>query len=436
MTFPDNLGIEAFASVPDKPETPITREGLYALVWSEPMLKVALRFDVSSSYMARVCTRMNVPRPERGYWARLAVGQAPRLAPLPEARPGDLLIWSRDGSDLLTAQPIPRPPETRERRQRVSKHPSSESHPLVTGAKPLFEAGRLSYGVGYLKPAKRLLVDLSVTKDALDKALSLANQLFLSLEAHGHRVALASNGEHLRRVATDEREKPSKHYLHNNLWSPGRCTVVYLGTVAIGLTILEMSEEVAARYVDGKYIRESDYVPPKRGRYVVDGTWTTTKTFPTGRLCLHAYSPYARAEWQKQWRESTGIALADLVPRIIKELELAAVEVAKLAEEGARQAEIERQQWEEQRAIWQREEEERRLAKALKDSKDDLLQLIEMWSGSKRLEAFFEDAERRLSALPDEERRLMTERLERARKLIGSVDALERFQHWKAPEDR
>jgi hypothetical protein len=51
---------------------PISREALYALVWSEPMTRVAERFGVSGSYMARVCELMNVPRPERGYWAKLA----------------------------------------------------------------------------------------------------------------------------------------------------------------------------------------------------------------------------------------------------------------------------------------------------------------------------------------------------------------------------
>lgn len=33
----------------------ITREDLYELVWREPMLKVAERYGVSSSFMARVC---------------------------------------------------------------------------------------------------------------------------------------------------------------------------------------------------------------------------------------------------------------------------------------------------------------------------------------------------------------------------------------------
>jgi hypothetical protein len=36
-------------------------------------------------------------------------------------------------------------------------------HPLIEGAKPLFEAGRLTYQGGYLRPAKKLLVDLAVS---------------------------------------------------------------------------------------------------------------------------------------------------------------------------------------------------------------------------------------------------------------------------------
>ena len=64
-------------------DDPVSREALYEMVWSEPMLRVAAQFGVSSSYMARICTLLNVPRPERGYWAKLAVGRAPKQSPLP-----------------------------------------------------------------------------------------------------------------------------------------------------------------------------------------------------------------------------------------------------------------------------------------------------------------------------------------------------------------
>ena len=63
----------------------VSREGLYEFVWSVPMVKVAEKFYVSGSYMARVCSTLHVPRPERGYWAKLAaVGKAPEKPPLPE----------------------------------------------------------------------------------------------------------------------------------------------------------------------------------------------------------------------------------------------------------------------------------------------------------------------------------------------------------------
>lgn len=100
-----------------------------------------------------------------------------------------------------------------------------------------------------------------------------------------------------RRVEVDEHEIPRKNrgYDVENLWSPYRSAVVYLGTVAIGLTIIEVSEEITVRYVKGKFIPEKDYVPPKLRRGEYDHTWTTEKYFPTGRLCLQAYSPYRRA---------------------------------------------------------------------------------------------------------------------------------------------
>lgn len=42
----------------------ITREELYDLVWSTPMIKVAEKFEVSGSYLARVCTELRVPGPD------------------------------------------------------------------------------------------------------------------------------------------------------------------------------------------------------------------------------------------------------------------------------------------------------------------------------------------------------------------------------------
>ncbi|MGB5472429.1 MAG: hypothetical protein WBQ78_03000 [Gammaproteobacteria bacterium] len=421
---------------PTQDDSKVTREALYALVWAEPMLKVAARFGVSSSYMARVCTQLNVPRPERGYWAKLAVGKASTQPAFPEARPGDPLEWSRDGTPPRRARPQPKPPDKKDRKAHKHHQPLPDRHPLTTEVKSHFEVGRLSYSAGYLKPAKRLLIDLVVTKTGLDKALSFANQLFLALETRGHRVLIAPNTEQFHRATVDEREHPEKQHHYNNLWSPQRSTVVYIGTVAIGLTIIELSENVEVRYVKGEYVRVSDYVPQRRGRYVADSGWTSRRDFPTGRLCLQAYSPYPRAQWTQQWRETNHRDLSTRIPAIVRALTKATIDIARLVEEGEREAERERQRWAAQMEQWHREEAERRAAKALKDSKEELLEIIETWATSKQLEAFFADAERRLEDLPKDQREHTMERLRRARKLIGSIDTLDRLQSWKAPEER
>jgi hypothetical protein len=70
------------------------------------MTAVAARYGVSSSFLARVCMRLNVPRPQRGYWAQLQVGRAPKKPTLPSPRTGDLLDWSRDGGLPRVAQEL------------------------------------------------------------------------------------------------------------------------------------------------------------------------------------------------------------------------------------------------------------------------------------------------------------------------------------------
>ena len=60
-----------------------TREAFYDLVWSEPASKLGARLGISGVGLAKVCRRVNIPAPERGYWARLRAGKAVLKIPLP-----------------------------------------------------------------------------------------------------------------------------------------------------------------------------------------------------------------------------------------------------------------------------------------------------------------------------------------------------------------
>lgn len=64
------------------------RTTLYEEIWAEPIRTVARRYGVSDVALAKVCRRLAVPRPGRGYRARRAAGQNPRRQPLPKTPEG------------------------------------------------------------------------------------------------------------------------------------------------------------------------------------------------------------------------------------------------------------------------------------------------------------------------------------------------------------
>lgn len=420
----------------------LSREELFELVWSVPMTKVAEKFHVSGSYMARVCSTLHVPRPERGYWAKLTVGKAPEKPLLPEAQPGDQLSWSQDGE-------LQSPP----RRRLAAPSPSARRRKLpcpVTGMHGLVRDAKGNYDTGYkveegqhLRPYKRLLVDVTASLAGLDKALAFANDLFNALESAGHRVLISSPAENFTRVHIDEHEqlpkkqdKEQRYYYHNRLWSPQRPTVVYVGSVAFGLAVIEMSENVELRYVNGRYVRESDYKPPKASARFVDHSWTTTKDIACGRLRLVVYAPYNGVSWLILFQESKDRALAADIPKIVKSIENSIAIVVEKVKQAEREAEIRRQQWEEQIERSRQEEDRRRVAQAIKESREQLSNVIENWARVVSLEQFFAGIEKRVEDLPEEQRQEVLERLALARQFVGTQDPLDFFRSWKTPVER
>ncbi len=64
------------------PPNETSREELFALVWSKPTTEVAQELGISDVAVAKLCARLQVPKPPRGYWAKVAAGRKPRKAPL------------------------------------------------------------------------------------------------------------------------------------------------------------------------------------------------------------------------------------------------------------------------------------------------------------------------------------------------------------------
>jgi hypothetical protein len=96
-----------------------TRQELYELVWSEPMVQLAKRFGLSDVGLAKACRRLAIPVPERGYWAKRQAGKPTSQKPLPPRGPGMLdevdvggeTAWSyATAAEQFVGEEIPAPP--------------------------------------------------------------------------------------------------------------------------------------------------------------------------------------------------------------------------------------------------------------------------------------------------------------------------------------
>lgn len=68
--------------------TTLTRKELYERVWRQPMSGVARELSLSSNGLSKICDRLLIPYPGRGYWAKASAGRAPETPPLPPLPPG------------------------------------------------------------------------------------------------------------------------------------------------------------------------------------------------------------------------------------------------------------------------------------------------------------------------------------------------------------
>src|SRR5262245_26229880 len=66
----------------------IRRVDLYEQVWAKPMRALAREYGVSDVALKKHCTKLNIPVPGPGYWAKKAAGKAVRRVPLPPPKPG------------------------------------------------------------------------------------------------------------------------------------------------------------------------------------------------------------------------------------------------------------------------------------------------------------------------------------------------------------
>lgn len=303
----------------------MTRKELFELIWAEGVAAISRRLGVSGSYLARVCTALEVPRPKPGHWGLRAAGRAPPTPPLPPPSPYNPGSWSRDRSERVFIKPL----YTRVLRRPGAGEPGAE-HPLVSLTRRHLQAAANSSddADGYLRLPNRFhWADVTVSRRGLPSALEFADRLFIALEARGHHVVIAGSYLKLARVSIDRREPPSFGRRHHEefLVAVRQPTVVYIGATPVGLAIVETSKDIKVQYAgDGKFVPVTEW---KKGRHV-GYTWSTFKEMPSGCYRLLAYDPSRSGDWRKEWAESKPGELMGRIEEIASGLERAAKRLA------------------------------------------------------------------------------------------------------------
>jgi hypothetical protein len=84
----------------------LTREALYEEAWKTPMSRLAAELGISDVALGKICRKLDVPIPGRGYWAHVTNGQKVKRPKLPNARPGAQTEFTITPRERVAAEAI------------------------------------------------------------------------------------------------------------------------------------------------------------------------------------------------------------------------------------------------------------------------------------------------------------------------------------------
>ncbi|MCP3669456.1 MAG: hypothetical protein GY814_03265 [Gammaproteobacteria bacterium] len=200
-----------------KKEAIITREELFIKVWLTPISKLALEFGLSDVGLAKICKRMEVPRPKRGYWQKIEAGkthQRSELPPLSSKGVGKVAIYP--------TRKMPKPSSGEIEIEHISCPDNLVNpHPLTSKTLHALKNGKIG-DRNILIPRNKIYLDIRVTKDCVERACLIMDTLVKALVYHNFtikikkgdpaRTLVVVQGEEIE-IGIDEKIKSVDHVL-------------------------------------------------------------------------------------------------------------------------------------------------------------------------------------------------------------------------------
>jgi hypothetical protein len=178
------------------------RDELYEEVWATPMQTLAKKYGISDVGLAKICRKLSIPVPGRGYWARKEAGQKVERAALPQIK-----------ERIVLEKPTPRPeppkpdnfatPEEAAQLERLAQKTGefflkrgSLSHPLIVQARTVLKnADASDHKILWTRES---CLDIRVSKASLDRALRFMAGLICAIEDAGFNVSIEADRQEKR----------------------------------------------------------------------------------------------------------------------------------------------------------------------------------------------------------------------------------------------
>ena len=169
------------------------REELYHDIWREPMLTLSKKYGVSGVMLGRVCRRLSIPVPGRGYWARKAAGYRVGVRPLPTLKTVPV-IQRYKMPDLDPPEPQPLPPEPTDSEYlkvleigalRIAVDANAPLHRLVSATAKAFKAAYKDAKGQRTVRGYHGVLSLRISEQALERASVIQNAVVLGLQSLG-----------------------------------------------------------------------------------------------------------------------------------------------------------------------------------------------------------------------------------------------------------
>jgi len=167
----------------------VKRTALYEQLWSVPATQLAVQYGISDVGLAKVCKRYRIPRPPRGYWAKLQAGKPVRRTPLPKATSPDQEIvymkgWRMPGKVVQAAIS-----DAQQKEPQVQTEIDVPLHPLAAAAREQLVEAKPDHD-SLVQTDRAIALNIRVSPTCLDRAVTVFGTFIRAWEERGGEVRI------------------------------------------------------------------------------------------------------------------------------------------------------------------------------------------------------------------------------------------------------